>query len=79
MNGAEMVDAPMTCTRHGPLFKPGDPCSHRRYGCRGHLAVREASHRDQDGTLTRVLALMCDKCDQAHGLAPEAAAKQAAS
>jgi hypothetical protein len=42
-------------------------CSMRRYGCRGTLVVDARQRRTPDGLMT-ALVLICNKCDQAHGL-----------
>ncbi len=42
-------------------------CSMRRYGCRGTLVVDVRKRRTPDGLVT-ALVLICNKCDQAHGL-----------
>lgn len=60
---------------------PGEPCSHRRYDCRGHLVVevcvparsgkgwRPARGEVAPDVATKAI-LVCNRCGQAHGPAP---------
>ena len=43
------------------------PCSKRRYGCVGYVVPERVWKRETDGTRHEVLAMICNKCGQAHG------------
>jgi hypothetical protein len=45
------------------------PCVNRRYGCVGYAVPETVKKRETDGRLHKVVALICNKCGQAHGLA----------